>query len=410
MTAEPTTDRYLVPKRWLFLFLCAAILATSGWFLVVRTRSTGSGRADQRLAVGIAVEPRSENRGGRDDAADPADASPEPLDPARFRIVKDGVVEDTATGIQAKLADAKKGERPPSLQLLADIFDLNHDLRQDLRDGVGARPVRLLVDSIKVDSEVYPIGLDTNRALAVPRRADVTGWWSGGYAPGEAGPTVIVGHYDSKTAPGVFAKLKDVEEGDIITIEQSDGSTFTFIVVQVERLQKSAFPTSKVYGKTDGSTLRLVTCGGKFNRKTGHYVDNVIAYADLISFEHDYPMTPQRLREISGPAGSISNPLLPLPTNTLVDATSRTGVTASTQTTSTTTDVTTSTRPATTHSSVPISTSSTPGGSLPTTSVPSTESTETTSRPGPSESTTTEPTLDDPPTTLLSPTPSTSTS
>ena len=157
----------------------------------------------------------------------------------------------------------------------------NLDVRPDRRDGRGARPARLRVSSIRVDATVEPIGLDLSNALAVPTKVEVTGWWSGGYAPGEIGPTVIVGHLDSKTAPGVFAHLSDANEGDAVIVDGSDGSTYTYQVVNVERLKKTAFPTDSVYGKTDRPTLRLVTCGGKFDETTHHYVDNVIVYADL---------------------------------------------------------------------------------------------------------------------------------
>jgi Sortase domain len=94
-----------------------------------------------------------------------------------------------------------------------------------------------------------------------------------------------VGHFDSKVSSGVFAKLQTLRKGASITIEDSEGSKYVYEVVQMEHLRKTAFPTEKVYGPTDGSTLRLVTCGGKFNRATGHYVDNTIAYAVLVSAE-----------------------------------------------------------------------------------------------------------------------------
>lgn len=212
-------------------------------------------------------------------------ASTDQSDPNRFRVVGDGILEDAATGIQRRIPGIKAGDSAPSPEAIREFNNANDDLRSDLRGGDGPRPTRLLVKSIGLDAEVVPIGLDGNRALSVPKRADVTGWWSGGYGPGEFGPTVIVGHFDSRVAPGVFANLKDVNEGDHITIEQSDGSTYDFEVVLVERLHKTDFPTQKVYGPTGGSTLRLVTCGGKFDRKTHHYVDNVVAYAELVSSE-----------------------------------------------------------------------------------------------------------------------------
>ncbi|GAA4578166.1 hypothetical protein GCM10023176_53540 [Micromonospora coerulea] len=39
------------------------------------------------------------------------------------------------------------------------------------------------------------------------------------------------------------------------------------------------FPTARVYGPTPGPELRLVTCGGEFDRRRGHYRDNVVVFA-----------------------------------------------------------------------------------------------------------------------------------
>ena len=49
-----------------------------------------------------------------------------------------------------------------------------------------------------------------------------------------------------------------------------------------ERTPKATFPTSDVYGSTPTPSLRLITCDGTFDRSTGHYVDNLIVFADLV--------------------------------------------------------------------------------------------------------------------------------
>ena len=247
-----------VPGRWLFVFP-VLLLVAAGWFALHPWQSSASSPVGQAFSEDL-------------------------YSPDRYRVLPDGMIEDTATGLVRKLESGHVGTSPSAADIRAFI-SLTDDQRADLRDGVGPRPVRLLVGSIGVSAEVIPIGLDVNRALAVPRDAQVTGWWSGGSVPGESGPTVIVGHFDSKVASGVFAKLQTLRKGARISIEDSEGSKYVYEVVLLEYLHKTAFPTKKVYGATDGSTLRLVTCGGKFNRATGHYVDNTIAYAVLISAE-----------------------------------------------------------------------------------------------------------------------------
>jgi hypothetical protein len=38
-----------------------------------------------------------------------------------------------------------------------------------------------------------------------------------------------------------------------------------------------------VYGDLDHAGLRLITCGGSFDRQTRNYDDNIVAFADLVA-------------------------------------------------------------------------------------------------------------------------------
>lgn len=135
--------------------------------------------------------------------------------------------------------------------------------------------------AIGVDAEVIRLGKAADGSLETPDDFSQAGWWSGGYAPGGSGPAVIVGHVDNKSGPAVFYDLSELVPGDRIEVEADDGTRRGFVVAEVKEYRKVAFPTEEVYGRTDHPTLRLVTCGGPFDRGTGHYVNNVVVYADL---------------------------------------------------------------------------------------------------------------------------------
>ena len=45
------------------------------------------------------------------------------------------------------------------------------------------------------------------------------------------------------------------------------------------RYPKAAFPTAEVYGPTPDAQLRLITCGGDFDRSRRGYADNVVVFA-----------------------------------------------------------------------------------------------------------------------------------
>lgn len=142
-------------------------------------------------------------------------------------------------------------------------------------------PATIRIPSIGVEAAVTRLGLDRDGALEVPDDTGVTGWWAGGAAPGAQGPAVIVGHLDSYTGPAVFHQVPKLVAGDVIEVSDASGQTVRFVVREIQRHAKDAFPTEAVYGPTAGPQLRLVTCGGRFDRRTGHYEQNVIAFADL---------------------------------------------------------------------------------------------------------------------------------
>lgn len=124
-----------------------------------------------------------------------------------------------------------------------------------------------------------PLGLDADGALEVPATAAALGWWADGARPGEPGAAVVVGHVDLRGEPGVFGRLAGARPGMVVTVTDDRGRPVRFRVVEVDRYAKSAFPTDVVYAPTAHAELRLVTCGGRFDPRTGHYADNVVVRA-----------------------------------------------------------------------------------------------------------------------------------
>ncbi len=117
-----------------------------------------------------------------------------------------------------------------------------------------------------------------------PLESDEPGWYDGSPTPGELGPAVILGHVDSaRSGPAVFYDLAALLPGDTIGVTRADGTTVTFRVDEVARYPKRAFPTEAVYGDLDHAGLRLITCGGDFDRSAGSYEDNIVVYASAVS-------------------------------------------------------------------------------------------------------------------------------
>lgn len=132
-----------------------------------------------------------------------------------------------------------------------------------------------------MDSQIVKLGLNADETMEVPRDFAVAGWYQHLPTPGERGPAIISGHIDSKAGPAVFFRLRELQAGAEIRVTRADGSVAVFRVDQLEQFPKAEFPTERVYGDLDHAGLRLITCGGTFDRSIGHYRDNIVAYATL---------------------------------------------------------------------------------------------------------------------------------
>jgi sortase (surface protein transpeptidase) len=111
----------------------------------------------------------------------------------------------------------------------------------------------------------------------------VAGWFTGGPRPGAVGTAVNAGHVDSKTGPGIFFWLRALKPGDKVYVGRADGTMAVFTVTREHMYAKDKFPTEAVYGAVPDAELRLITCGGIFDRSTGSYLSNVVVFARLAS-------------------------------------------------------------------------------------------------------------------------------
>ncbi|GAB2964684.1 class F sortase [Nonomuraea fastidiosa] len=146
-------------------------------------------------------------------------------------------------------------------------------------------PVRIVIKRLGVNAPIKSVGLRKNGTIEVPPpdNPNLVGWYRNMSTPGEAGPAVLLGHVDTRTRPAVFARLKEIRNGDTIEVKRQDKTTAVFTVGGVEQANKKTFPTQRVYGGQQNAQLHLITCSGTYDRTTGHYTDNLIVYATMTS-------------------------------------------------------------------------------------------------------------------------------
>ncbi|HEY9368486.1 class F sortase [Streptomyces sp.] len=147
------------------------------------------------------------------------------------------------------------------------------------------KPQRLDIPSIGVSAPVVPRGLDRTGAVDPPpyEMPRSVGWFDRGAKPGADGAALLVGHVDTRSKPAVFYDLSSVRPGAKVRITRADGSVAEFTVDDVQVFPREHFDPKQAYGQhdPDRAELRLITCGGAFDRKAGTYTANVVVSAYL---------------------------------------------------------------------------------------------------------------------------------
>jgi hypothetical protein len=173
-----------------------------------------------------------------------------------------------ATGDMAAVGRPPDVKLPPALKPLGD-----------------ALPQRVDIPGLGVQAPVVARGLDGQGAVDPPPfdQPGVVAWYRDGAKPGAAGTALMVGHVDTETRPAVFYKISVLKPGQTVRVVRDDGQVAEFTVDDVEVVTRDRFDAQQVYGprQSGRAELRLITCGGTFDRATRSYTANVIVSAYL---------------------------------------------------------------------------------------------------------------------------------
>ncbi len=142
-------------------------------------------------------------------------------------------------------------------------------------------PVRVVVESVDIDAEIIPVGVEDDGQMELPANPDTLGWYRyGPSVPAEAGSTVIAGHVDSRRfGVGPLAALQRVETGASVVVTTSTGEEVFYRVVDVQSIAKRNVPLDEYFAREGEPRLVMITCGGDFDQDSRSYSDNVVVTA-----------------------------------------------------------------------------------------------------------------------------------
>ncbi|MFC5775586.1 class F sortase [Ectobacillus antri] len=146
---------------------------------------------------------------------------------------------------------------------------------------VHAAPTKISIPRLSLEAQVVPVQLTTDGAMEVPKDVKKVGWYALGAAPGEIGTAVLAGHVDNYIGPGIFFYLKRIRLGDEIMVYGEDGKKLTFTVFKKEVYPFNQAPVEEIFSAADGKYLNIITCDGRYDRRTENHEKRLVVYTKL---------------------------------------------------------------------------------------------------------------------------------
>jgi len=143
---------------------------------------------------------------------------------------------------------------------------------------------RLRIAKIGVDANIVELGIDDQGYMETPSEPLDVAWYGFSSHPSFGGNAVFAGHVDSaKIGPAIFWRLRQVTNGDEIEVALSDGTTYSYRVINATSFSSNDAPVQDIIGATEKDSITIITCDGAFNTRTREYDRRLIVRAERVS-------------------------------------------------------------------------------------------------------------------------------
>jgi LPXTG-site transpeptidase (sortase) family protein len=144
-----------------------------------------------------------------------------------------------------------------------------------------ALPARIVIPGIDVDAPVTVKGMTPDNMMQPPDGPEDVAWYDFTARPGSGGNAVFSAHVDYHDyGPAVFARLKDLAQGDMVEVRLADATVRRYRVVLSVTYPAGDAPVDFIVGTTSRETITLITCTGSFDATTRQYSDRLIVRAE----------------------------------------------------------------------------------------------------------------------------------
>jgi LPXTG-site transpeptidase (sortase) family protein len=149
--------------------------------------------------------------------------------------------------------------------------------------GSDAPITRILIPDAEIDAPIVVKGVDNQGVMLAPDNAYDVAWYDFSARPGFGGNAVFAAHVDYiNVGPAVFWNIKDLEPGDIIEVQQADGTSVKYAVNFKQQYDAATAPVNDIVGPTPKESVTLITCSGTFSSVTHQYDQRLVVRAERI--------------------------------------------------------------------------------------------------------------------------------
>jgi len=143
-----------------------------------------------------------------------------------------------------------------------------------------AEPVSISIPRFATRGDILAMGMeDDGVTMAAPTDPDIIGWYDFSAKVGVPGNAVVVGHVDYYGQLRAFGKLRQMNAGDVIELQDSLERNLKYRVQSVEVVPYTTPPAEFLTQSGPHEELTLITCGGAFDKATRNYLSRVIVRA-----------------------------------------------------------------------------------------------------------------------------------
>ncbi len=153
-------------------------------------------------------------------------------------------------------------------------------IKENIKPGV---PKILRIEKLGIDTAIQGVGLNSKGEMGIIDSAEDVAWYRNGPKPGEAGSSIINGHFDTKQVErAVFHDLEKLKKGDIVEVVDDRSQVFRFKVVDKKTYDYDDTDPEVFKFSSKKHLLNLISCTGEWLPEHKVYDKRIVVFTELV--------------------------------------------------------------------------------------------------------------------------------